>query len=116
MKKIHLLIPVFLLLFSGCSSLKSKVSQYYLSKAEKISAANSLSGAKLKKAYLYIGKSLKYNPLSEKALNTLDELTNSAYRGGYSRALEMEIDVLKKHLKDNPYNWNAYILIINAAS
>ncbi len=94
--------------------IKSKVSRYYLSKAEKIHKANILSDKDLKKAYVYIEKSLQYNPQAFKALNLLEDLTDSAYRGGYSDALEMEVNVLKKYLNKNPYNWNAYLLIINA--
>ncbi len=93
---------------------KSKASNYYLSKAEKIYKSNLSSDKDLRKAYLYIDKSLQYNPQSFKALNLLEDLTDSAYRGGYSDTLEMEVSVLKKYLKENPYNWNAYLLIINA--
>jgi hypothetical protein len=114
MKKIYYLLPVFVLLFSSCSMIKSKASRYYLSKAEKIHKANVLSDKDLKKAYIYIEKSLQYNPQAFKALNLLEDLTDSAYRGGYSDALEMEVNVLKRYLNKNPYNWNAYLLIINA--
>ncbi|MCG2724798.1 MAG: hypothetical protein L6420_00850 [Elusimicrobia bacterium] len=114
MKKTYYFLPVFVLLFSACSVFKSKISDYYLSKAEKIYKSNLLSDEDLRKAYLCIDKSIQYNSQAFKALNLLEDLTDFAYRGGYSGALEMEINVLKKHIKKNPYDWNAYVLIINA--
>ncbi|MEA3307786.1 MAG: hypothetical protein U9Q34_08385 [Elusimicrobiota bacterium] len=114
MKKIYYLLPVFVLLLSSCSMFKSKVSDYYLSKAEKIHKAKVSSDTDLRKAYAYIEKSLQYNPKSSKAFNLIEDLTDSAYRGGYSDALEMEINVFQKYIKKNPYNWDAYLLIINA--
>ena len=101
-------------MFSGCSFFKSKASDYYLSKAEKIYKSGLSSDGDLRKAYLCLGKSLRYNPRAFNAFNLLEDLTDSAYRGGYSGALEMEINVLKKYLKTNPHSWNAYLLIINA--
>ncbi|MBU2529720.1 MAG: hypothetical protein KKD35_01670 [Elusimicrobia bacterium] len=113
MKKIYYFLPIFVLLFAPCSMFKSKTSNYYLSKAEKIYKSNLSSDKDLQKAYGYIDKSLQYNPQSFKALNLLEDLTDTAYRGGYSDSLEMELNVLKKYLKENPYNWNAYLLMIN---
>ncbi|MCK4935446.1 MAG: hypothetical protein KAR84_01220 [Elusimicrobiales bacterium] len=114
MRKTYYLLPIFVLLFSSCSMFKSKASDYYLSKAEKIYKSNLSSDKDLRKAYAYIEKSLQYNPQAFKALNLLEDLSDSAYRGGYSDALEMEVNVLKKYIKKNPYSWNAYLLIINA--
>lgn len=112
MKKILLFSIIYFLfaILSGCS----KISEYYLFKSEKIISSQSVTKEQVSKAYEYIEKSLKYNPDSKRSLEVLDNLTNLAYKAGYEKALEIEISILKKFLQENPYQWPAYTIMINA--
>ncbi|GEM_PF-2074464 len=108
-----ILSVIVIFFFSGCSIPKTKIADYYLSKADKIYSLRNPSESKLKKAYDYISKSLQWQPRQERAFELLENITSAAYRGGYIKSLELESQVLINYLKTNPGNWKAHFILIN---
>ena len=101
---------------AGCGMIKEKASGYYLAKAQKTLSAQNPSQADIEKAYADVGHSLDYRPSSRRALEALEQLTERAYKGGFSRGVDLEIAILKRVLRASPANWPVYASAVNALS
>lgn len=116
MKKVVLIFSMLPVL-SGCAFIKTKIAAYYISKAEKpLSSRTAIADAEFIKAYGYVEKALEYDPKTPEAVQALDKLTDAAYRAGFSNALEIEINIFGRYLKNNPHSWEAYLAIINSVA
>ena len=115
MKTLKLII-VLAAVLAGCGMIKEKASGYYLSRAQKTLSAQNPSQAAIEKAYADIGRSLDYRPVSRRALEVLEQLTDKSYKAGFSRGFELEIAILKRVLRASPANWPVYAAAVNALS
>ncbi|MBU2573494.1 MAG: hypothetical protein KKH28_05400 [Elusimicrobia bacterium] len=115
MKKIAvtLITVVFL---AGCGRVKEKMSDYYLSKARKTISKDAAIPAEIERAYSCLAKSLDYDPASSEAVAALEELTDTASKGGFIDAFDLEMGVLNGVLDKTQYNWPAYLAAINSLS
>lgn len=105
-----------LVFLSGCGWFKGKASEHYLSNARKTASKESASQTEIEQAYFDIAKSLKYDPSSKEAVAVLEKLTDTASRGGSMNAFDLEMGVLRPVLERTPYNWPAWLAVINAVS
>ncbi|MBI4802781.1 MAG: hypothetical protein HY796_09700 [Elusimicrobia bacterium] len=115
MKNISIML-ITIVFLAGCGRVKEKMSDHYLSKARKTISKDAAAPAEIEKAYSDLAKSLDYNPASAEAVAALEELTETASRGGFMNAFELEINVLKGALDKTRYNWPAYLAAINSLS
>ena len=112
-----LAIPVAaVLLLAGCGKLREKVSDYHLSQARKVLVLREPSRTEMEDAYASVSKSLSYRPGSGGALDVLKALTEKARKAGFSEGLEREIYILKRVLRDSPFNWPVYAAVVDDLS
>ncbi len=100
-------------MLSGCGMLKQKAAEYYLARARKTVAAQNPPPAAIEAAFTDIELALSYAPDSQQAVALLEDLAESASRGGFEKAQELESAVLKKALAASPFNWAAREALIN---
>lgn len=97
---------------SACGLAREKIAVYYLSKAEKIISKKSAAPADIEKAYGFIDKALSKAPDSQRAVALLEELGETAYKGGFERGGEFETAILKKTVKASQVNWPATLALV----
>lgn len=95
------------LLLSGCGMARQKAADYHLGKARKTVSAPNPGQAEVEKAFAHIEKALGYVPDSAAAIALLGSLADSAAKGGFAGAQELEAAALKKALAASPLNWTA---------
>lgn len=108
-----LLLLAAAVMLSGCGILKQKAAEYYLGRARKTAAAQNPPPAAIEAAFTDIELALSYAPDSQQAITLLEDLADSAAKGGFARAQELEVGALKKALSGSPFNWTAREALIN---
>jgi hypothetical protein len=114
--KRDLLGLVFFLSLSSCNIVKEKIGDYYFNKAKKIASKEEVSEKEIDNFYRYLIKALDYKDDLKGSIELVDNVTTQSLRAGYIKAYEEQLRFLKKYIEKNPYQWDAYIDIINIYS
>lgn len=114
MKKLIFLIFIFS--FVSCNFIKSKMGDYYLSKAKKIANSEEVSEKDIDSFYDYMMKSLDYKTDIKESVSMVEEVTQASLKAGYVKAYENELKFFKKYVERNPKAWEVYLNIINIFS
>jgi hypothetical protein len=106
------------LLFSilSCQFSKEKIANYYLNKAEAISKSEEVSTDEIDKFYLYLSKALDYDKNLYRAVELSDKMAQESMKAGYFKASELNMELIKKYLRLNPYSFNIYLNLISVYS
>lgn len=99
---------------AACGPVKRKAADYYVDKAAGIMDSVSVREADVEKAFGWLGKALRLDPSSERAVSTVQELSDAAARNGFARASELEVKVLSDLVGASPEQWHAYPPLVQA--
>lgn len=100
----------------GVTLFKYKAPNYYMDQVHNVIQKPNASLAEIEHAFACLNKVRRYISDKEIITSTSDELRESAEQKGYVKAGEMQLNLLKKIIEEEPHNWHARELLLNQLS